>query len=250
MNARHAARAFACNGLGCYEDALTFAREAPHRAAPFGPAFVLGELIEAAVRTGAPDVAAEAFEELSALAADSGTSYALGMQAGAAALLHDDAVAEEFYQEAVTHLARTGMGVDLARVRLLYGEWLRRKGRRLDARAQLRAAHEAFSAMGVVVFAERARRELSATGETVRKRTVDMLRELTPQESNIARLAVEGLTNAEIAAQLYLSPRTVEWHLSKVFAKVGVTDRRQLRRSLQPSSGVLAPQPATTLRAS
>ncbi len=124
------------------------------------------------------------------------------------------------------------MRVELARAQLRYGEWLRRRGRRVDARAQLRTAYEALAAMGVDAFAERARRELLATGETVRRRTVETAGELTAQEAHIARLAADGLTNPEIGAQLYLSARTVEWHLRKVFAKVGVSTRRQLRQSL------------------
>ena len=124
------------------------------------------------------------------------------------------------------------MGVERARARLLYGEWLRRRGRRVDARAQLQSAYDALSAMGVEAFADRAWHELLATGETVRKRTVETYRELTAQEAHIARLAADGLTNPEIATELYLSPRTVEWHLRKVFTKVGVTTRRPLRRSL------------------
>jgi DNA-binding NarL/FixJ family response regulator len=124
------------------------------------------------------------------------------------------------------------MRVELARAQLLYGEWLRREGRRVDARTQLRAAHEAFAAMGADAFAERARRELLATGETVRKRTVETSGELTAQEAHIARLAAEGLTNPEIGAALFISPRTVEWHLRKTFTKLGITTRRELRRVL------------------
>jgi DNA-binding NarL/FixJ family response regulator len=124
------------------------------------------------------------------------------------------------------------MRVELARAQLLYGEWLRREGRRVDARTQLRAAHDAFAAMGADAFAERARRELLATGETVRKRTVETTGELTAQEAHIARLAAEGLTNPEIGAALFISPRTVEWHLRKTFTKLGITTRRELRRIL------------------
>ena len=163
----------------------------------------------------------------------SGTEWALGIEASRRALLSAGHAAEELYREGVDRLARTTVGVELARARLLYGEWLRRQGRRIDARAQLRTAHEAFSAMGVGAFAERARHELLATGETVRKRSVETTGELTAQEAHIARLAAQGLTNPEIGAALFISPRTVEWHLRKVFAKVGVTTRRNLRRSLR-----------------
>jgi DNA-binding CsgD family transcriptional regulator len=178
-------------------------------------------------------VAAAAFEQLSAMTRASGTELARGIEAGRCALLRDGAGAEELYREAIARLGRTRMRVQLARAQLLYGEWLRRRGRRIDARAQLRTAYEALTAMGVEAFAERARRELLATGETVRRRTVETAGELTAQEAHIARLTAEGLTNTEIAAQLYLSPRTIEWHLRKVFTKVGVSTRRQLRRSLQ-----------------
>ena len=145
-------------------------------------------------------------------------------------MLHDDDTAEELYREAIERLGHTRIRVELARAQLLYGEWLRREGRRTDARAQLRTAYEALAAMGVEAFADRARHELAATGETVRKRAVETRGELTAQEAHIARLAAEGLTSPEIAAALYLSPRTVEWHLRKIFAKLGVSTRRQLRR--------------------
>jgi len=138
--------------------------------------------------------------------------------------------AEELYREAIERLGHTRIRVELARAQLLYGEWLRREGRRADARAQLRTAHEALTAMGVEAFADRARHELAATGETVRKRAAQTSGELTAQEDHIARLAAEGLTSPEIAAPLYLSPRTVEWHLRKIFTKLGVSTRRQLRR--------------------
>jgi DNA-binding CsgD family transcriptional regulator len=143
----------------------------------------------------------------------------------------DDDQAEAFYAQSVALLCRTRVRTDLARTHLLYGEWLRRQGRRLDARAQLRTAHDLFAAIGMVAFAERARRELMATGETVRRRnaTAPAAEQLTAQERQIALLVREGLSNPEIGARLFLSPRTVEWHLRKVFAKLGVTSRRQLR---------------------
>ena len=150
--------------------------------------------------------------------------------------------AERLYLEAIERLSRTRVKVALARANLLYGEWLRRQGRRREARQQLRLAHDSYAAMGMEGFAERARRELVATGETVRKRSVDARDELTAQETQIARLAADGLTNAEIAAQLFISPRTVEWHLSKVFSKLGVRSRMGLRDVLPR----LEPEPVST----
>jgi ATP/maltotriose-dependent transcriptional regulator MalT len=184
------------------------------------------------VRTGDTGAAAAALEQLSTMARASGTEWALGIEAGRRALLSGGRTAEGLHLEALDRLGRTTVRVELARARLLYGEWLRREGRRVDARAQLRTAHEAFTAMGVAAFAERARHELLATGETVRKRTAETIGELTAQEAHIAWLATRGLTNREIGAELYLSPRTVEWHLRKVFTKLGVATRRELRRSL------------------
>jgi ATP/maltotriose-dependent transcriptional regulator MalT len=161
----------------------------------------------------------------------SGTELALGIEAARSALLRDDDTAENLYREALDRLGRTRIRVEHARAQLLYGEWLRRQGRRTDARAQLRTAYEALDAMGAEAFADRARHELAATGEMVRKRTAETHGELTAQEAHIARLAVDGLSNPEIAAELYLSPRTVEWHLRNVFAKLGVSTRRELRRT-------------------
>ena len=160
------------------------------------------------------------------------TEWALGIEARVRALLSDGEAAESGYRQSIEHLARTRVRAQLARSHLLYGEWLRREKRRLDARVQLRTAHDMLSAMGAGGFAERARRELLATGETVRKRTVETVSELTAHEAHIARLAVDGRTNLEIGAQLYLSARTVEWHLRKVFTKLGVGSRRELRSAL------------------
>jgi DNA-binding CsgD family transcriptional regulator len=228
----HSARAVLCNGLGRYEDALAAAQEAATEPLELGPPkWALAELVEAGVRSGNTDVAADAFEQLAAMTRASGTELARGIEAARCALLREDATAEELYLEALERLGHTRIRVEFARAQLLYGEWLRRQRRRADARAQLRMAYEALTAMGVEAFADRARRELVATGESVRKRTVETHGEMTPQETHIARLAAEGLTNPEIAAALYLSPRTVEWHLGKVFTKLGVSTRRQLRRS-------------------
>ena len=185
------------------------------------------------MRSAQPRTAAAALEQLSEMTRASGTDWALGVEASRRALLRDDAAAEALHREAIERLGRTRVRVELARAQLLYGEWLRREGRRADARAQLRTAHETLTAMGADAFADRARRELLATGETVRKRTVETSKELTSQEAHIARLVADGLTNPEIGAALYISPRTVEWHLRKIFAKLGVSSRRQLRLSLR-----------------
>jgi DNA-binding CsgD family transcriptional regulator len=221
------------NGLGRYEEALAAAERATEDPQGLGtPMWLLVDLIEAAVRSGKPERAVRALEQLAGIAAASGTDYALGIFARARALLADGPAAERLYREGLERLDRTRMRVALARTLLVYGEWLRRENRRVDAREQLRAAHEMLAQMGMEAFAERARHELLATGETVRKRSVDTLDELTPQEGQIARLAADGRTNPEIGAQLFLSPRTVEWHLRKVFGKLGITSRRQLRTAL------------------
>ena len=162
-----------------------------------------------------------------------GTDYPLGIEARSRALLADRATAEELYQEAIDRLTRTRVRPELGRAHLVYGEWLRREGRRVDAREQLRTAHDLFHEFGMEAFEERARRELLATGERVRKRNVETQDELTPQELQIARLASEGHTNPEIGAQLFLSRRTVEWHLRKVFEKLEIGSRRELPAALR-----------------
>ena len=173
-----------------------------------------------------------------------GTDWALGLAARSRALLSDGYEAEGGYRDAIDRLGRTRIRVDLARAHLLYGEWLRRENRRADARSQsLRTAHEMLDAMGLAAFAERARRELAATGETVRKRTVETTTTLTAQEACIARLARDGHTNPEIGAQLFLSVRTVEWHLRKIFIKLGIGSRRELRTALDDISGRTARRP-------
>jgi DNA-binding CsgD family transcriptional regulator len=218
------------NGLGRYAEALAAAQRACERDDAGVLERALVELIEAGVRNGATDEAAAALERLSGRTQASGTDWALGIEAGSRALLCDGEAAEPLYREAVERLARTRGAVHLARARLLYGEWLRRENRRVDAREQLRAAHEAFGEIGAEGFAERARRELVATGETARKRTEEARGVLTPQEAQIARLAKEGLSNPEIGAQLFISPRTVQYHLRKVFLKLDITSRNQLSR--------------------
>jgi DNA-binding CsgD family transcriptional regulator len=186
------------------------------------------ELIEAATRSGQNDRAANALEVLTETTRASGTPWAQGLEARSRALLAEGEAADTLYGEAIQHLRPTRLRVDLARTHLLYGEWLRRERRRIDARAELRTAHELFSEFGMEAFAERARVELEATGERARKRTVDTLDDLTPQEAQISRLAAQGHTNREIAAQLFISPSTVEYHLRKVFRKLGVKSRTQL----------------------
>jgi DNA-binding CsgD family transcriptional regulator len=217
------------NGLGLYEDAMNAAQRAGED--PGELVFSLwaaAELIEAATRSGVPERAVGALERLSGSTRASGTDWALGVEASARALLSDGGTAERLYREALDHLARTRVRVPLARAHLLYGEWLRRENRRTDARGQLRTAHEMFVSMGADGFAERAARELVATGERVRKRTTGSPAQLTPREAQIGRLADDGLSNPEIAAQLFMSPRTVEYHLHKVFSKLDISSRNQL----------------------
>jgi DNA-binding CsgD family transcriptional regulator len=228
------AEAVLYNGLGRYEEACAPALRAiehPHNLSSSN--WGMAELIEAAVRTGTPQLAAGARSRLTQMARVSGTDWALGVAARCEALMVDDQVAEALYAEAVDRLGRTRMAVDLARAHLLYGEWLRRQRRRLDARGQLRTAHGYFSDFGMEAFAERARVELEATGEHARRRTVDTLGQLTPQEAQIARLVAEGNTNREIAAQLFISPSTVEYHLRKTFRKLGVKSRTQLANRMR-----------------
>jgi DNA-binding CsgD family transcriptional regulator len=227
------AEAVLYNGLGRYEDARAAALRAtedPHALAASNWGMV--ELIEAAARAGTPDLAHDALRRLVDTTAASGTDWALGIAARSRALLLDGQDAEDLYREATDRLARSSMAVDLARAHLLYGEWLRRERRRVDARKELRVAHDLFSDFGVKAFAERARVELEATGERARKRSVDTLDQLTPQEAQIARLAAEGNTNREIAARLFISPSTVEYHLRKAFRKLDVKSRTQLARRL------------------
>jgi DNA-binding CsgD family transcriptional regulator len=226
------AAALLYNGLGDYDKALA----AAELVCEYDDIGVLGwsltELIEAAVRSSQPARASDALQRLSETTRASGTDWALGTEARSRALLSEGEAAENCYREAIERLGRTRMRPAAARAHLLYGEWLRRENRRRDARAELRTAHGLFTTMGIKAFAERARRELLAAGDTVRKRTVETVSELTTQEAYIARLAVDGRTNVEIGAQLFLSTRTVEWHLSKVYNKLGVGSRRELRRAL------------------
>jgi DNA-binding CsgD family transcriptional regulator len=236
------------NGLGRYETALEEARQASEQGRLYVSAWALPELIEAASRTGQAQVAADALERLAEATSISQTDWGPGIHARSRALLSDGEDAETSYREAIERLGRTPLRPDLARAHLLYGEWLRRESRRADARAQLHTAHDMFDAIGMEAFAERAQRELRATGETARKRTaVAMNQELTGQEAQIARLARDGLSNPEIGARLFISARTVQYHLGKVFAKLEISSRLQLRRALPDDANAarLASGPVT-----
>jgi len=219
------------NGVGHYQNAMTAAEKASAYLVDVSVTVNWGlvELVEAAARCGSPERATDAVRRLSESTTANGSDWALGVESRSRALLSEGETADRLYHEAIERLGRTRMGAELARAHLVYGEWLRRESRRLDAREQLRVAHEMFTDMGMEGFADRARRELLATGETVRKRTVDTLTDLTAQEAQIAKLARDGRTNQEIGSQLFISPRTVEWHLRNVFAKLGITSRKDLR---------------------
>ncbi|WP_410810755.1 AAA family ATPase [Micromonospora sp. 067-2] len=223
------------NGLGSYPAALEAVRWATERDDLAVQQWALAELVEAAARSGAHAAAVQARDRLAERTSLAASDWAIGTQALADALVGPDAEADERYRRAIDRLATTQLGLQLARARLLYGEWLRRSNRRGDARTQLRLSHEAFTTMGAEAFAQRAGRELAATGETVRKRTVGIPEELTPQETQIARLGAAGRTNPEIGAVLFLSPRTVEWHLRKIFTKLGISSRRELRAAIDSS---------------
>jgi len=229
----HWVAAIGYNGLGRYADALTAATEASEDTSTlYISMWALPELIEAAARSGNAHAGTVALERLAGMTRAGGTDFGLGVEARSRALLSEGETAESLYREAIDRLGRSKLRPELARAHLLYGEWLRRENRRSDARTQLRTAHEMLAAMGMEAFAERARRELLATGETVRERTAETAGALSAQEAHIARLAVDGLTNAEIGAQLFLSARTVEWHLRKIFAKLGIASRRELREAM------------------
>ena len=227
-------KAILFNGLGRYEQALAAAQRASDDTPElFVSSWASAELIEAASRSGEPDRAARALERLTEHTAVAGTDWGLGIASRSKALMSEGDTAERLYREAIERLARTRLRPESARAHLLYGEWLRRERRRLDAREELHAAHDLFTAMGMEAFAERARIELLATGEKVRKRSAETRDELTAQERQISRFAGEGLSNAEIGARLFISPRTVEWHLRKAYAKLGVRSRRDLAHALR-----------------
>jgi DNA-binding CsgD family transcriptional regulator len=222
------ARAVLHNALGNYETALDNAQRASAQDELHASAWSLPELVEAAVRSGKPELATDALERLCRRTQVAGTEWALGIEARCGALLSDDVIAEGAYREAIERLGRCRAALDLARAHLLYGEWLRRRGRRVDAREQLRTASASFAEMGAEAFVQRAARELLATGETARKRTAETRDELTPHEARIARMARDGASNQDIATQLFVSRKTVEYHLHKVFAKLGISTRHQL----------------------
>jgi len=226
--------ALASNALGRYQQALAAARRAVECESDLvSPGWALAELVEAAARTGDSEPAACAFARLAAMTTASGTDWALGVEARCRALLTEGGAAEPLYRESIERLSRTRLRPELARAHLLYGEWLRRERRRTEARTQLRTAHDMLEAIGMEAFAERARRELRATGETARRRTaVPGNQELTAQEAQVARLARDGLTNPQIGTRLFLSPRTVQYHLGNVFTKLDITSRSQLDRAL------------------
>ena len=229
-------RAVLANGQGKYAEATAAARQAlyhqeyPELRYPGIANWAAAELIEAATRSGAHDEAAEAVEWITEMTSASGTPWALGVQARSRALVSSDEAADSAFRESITWLEGTGVRSELARTRLLYGEWLRRERRRTEAREHLRSAHQTMADMGMQSFAERARRELLATGETARRRSAPSTHELTAQEVLIAQLARDGLSNPEIGSRLFISARTVQYHLRKVFAKLDITSRSQLDR--------------------
>lgn len=232
-------RAILLNGVGSYEQAFVAAQQASaEQPELFLSAWALPELVEAGVRSGHEAAARAALARLAEAAAAAESDWAWGVEARSRALLSEGDDADSCYRTAVDHLARTQLRPELARAHLLYGEWLRRQGRRSESRAALRSAHTTFDAIGMEAYAERARRELLATGEKVRRRTAETRTELTAQEQQITTLAAEGLTNQEIGERLYLSNRTVEWHLRKVFAQLGISSRRDLRGLAAPGAAV------------
>ena len=230
------------NSLGRYEEALTAAQRASEDSpAVIFASWALVELIEAAVRSGVPERAAGAVLRLSGIARSCGTDWALGAEARSQALVSDGEAAENLYREAIDRFGRTRLRVDLARAHLVYGEWLRRQRRRRDARDQLSRAHQIFDSIGAAAFAERARTELRAAGGPTRQHTTQAADTLTAQEAVIARLAAGGASNPQIAAQLFLSPATVAYHLRKVFTKLGISSRSQLAPALPARPGAAPP---------
>jgi DNA-binding CsgD family transcriptional regulator len=230
------ASAVVANSLGDYDAGVRAGRRATHDREIVVENWGLSELVESASRTGQLDLARNASDRLAEKASAAGTDWALGVARRSEALVSDTTRAEELYRESIERLRRTRIRAELARAHLLFGEWLRRTHRPADARSELQTALDLFRDMDMDGFAERARRELLATGAKVRKRSVETNHDLTAQEAQIARLAGNGLSNPEIAAQLFISSRTVEWHLRKVFMKLGITSRRQLRTPFGPGA--------------
>jgi DNA-binding CsgD family transcriptional regulator len=242
LSSVHWATAVLCNSLGRYAEALAAAQQASAESpAVRFASWALVELIEAAVRSAAPERAAGALQRLADIARACRTDWALGAEARSRALVSDGAAAENLYREAIDRFGRTRLRVDLARAHLLYGEWLRRQRRRRDARDQLGSAYEIFDSIGAAAFAERARIELRATGGHARQHTVETPDTLTAQEALIARLAADGASNPEIAAQLFISRATVAYHLRKVFTKLGISSRNQLAPALPARQGAAKP---------
>jgi DNA-binding CsgD family transcriptional regulator len=235
------ARAVLHNGLGQYRAALASAEAASVQDDLGLSGWLLPEVVEAATRSDQQEAAAGALERLTERTSAAGTDWALGIEARSRALRSDGTLAEALYREAIERLGRCRLATDRARAHMLFGEWLRREGRRVDAREQLRTAHDLLAAIGMEAFAQRARRELVGTGERVRKRTADTRDDLTAQETQIAQLAREGCSNAEIGAQLFLSPRTVEWHMGKILAKLEISSRRELDQALRTRSRAREP---------
>jgi DNA-binding CsgD family transcriptional regulator len=233
LTATYWAAAVLYNGLGRFEEARVAAEQAREYPLELGVAnWALVELVEAAARSGQTSLAVETVQRLSEMADAAGTDWALGNEACARALIGDRETAEALYLDAIERLGRTRIRVQLARAHLLYGEWLRRERRRQDARVQLRTAHQMFDRIGMEAFAQRAESELLATGERARKRTVATIDQLTAQELQVAQMARDGLSNPEIGARLFISARTVKYHLQKVFTKLDISSRGQLDRAL------------------
>jgi DNA-binding CsgD family transcriptional regulator len=240
----HWATAVLCNGLGRYEEAAAAAREVANGVLPWLSMWALFELVEACARVGDTAGARDALNDLAATTQPAASRFARGIEARCRALLADGDDAEASYRAAVNQLEQAGYRTELARAHLVFGEWLRGEGRLREARERLRAAEEMFAEIGMEAFAQRAQGELVAAGAKLRRRVLEPREDLTAQEEQIARLARDGLTNAQIGAELFLSPRTVEWHLHKVFGKLGIDSRSGLPAALPRQEREAAEDPA------